>query len=105
MDTRCIEYRAGMPFYPVTNPVKEADGLLIEDLRLQQLIDYLNEKDMRKMSLDEMKIIQFDILVDVARFCEENSIRYYLTYGTLLGAVRHAAFATASVLQLPRCLV
>ena len=44
MDTRCIEYRAGMPFYPVTNPVKEADGLLIEDLRLQQLIDYLNEK-------------------------------------------------------------
>ncbi|WP_449039914.1 LicD family protein [Parabacteroides goldsteinii] len=47
---------------------------------------------MRKMSLDEMKKIQFDILVDVARFCEENSIRYYLTYGTLLGAVRHKGY-------------
>ncbi|RHR40206.1 LicD family protein [Parabacteroides sp. AF18-52] len=47
---------------------------------------------MRKMSLDEMKKIQLDILIDVARFCEENGIRYYLTYGTLLGAVRHKGY-------------
>ena len=59
MDTRCIEYRAGMPFYPVTNPVKEADGLLIEDLRLQQLIDYLNEKDIRSADVYGMENFEF----------------------------------------------
>lgn len=47
---------------------------------------------MRKISLDEMKKIQLEILIDVARFCEENGIRYYLTYGTLLGAVRHKGY-------------
>ena len=59
MDTRCIEYRAGMPFYPVTNPVKEADGLLIEDLRLKQLIDYLNEKDIRSAYVYGMENFEF----------------------------------------------
>ena len=59
MDTRRIEYRAGMPFYPVTNPVKEADGLLIEDLRLQQLIDYLNEKDIRSAYVYGMENFEF----------------------------------------------
>ena len=65
MDTRCIEYRAGMPFYPVTNPVKEADGLLIEDLRLQQLIDYLNEKDIRSAYVYGME--NFDFLNESPR--------------------------------------
>ena len=41
MDTRRIEYRDGMPFYPVTNPVNQADGLVIENLQLQQILDYL----------------------------------------------------------------
>ena len=39
MDTRRIEYRDGMPFYPVTNPVNQADGLVIENLQLQQKPD------------------------------------------------------------------
>lgn len=44
------------------------------------------------MSIDEIKKIQLGILADVAGFCEENGLRYYLTYGTLLGAVRHKGY-------------
>ena len=33
-----------------------------------------------------------DILKDVADFCDENNIRYYLSSGTLIGAIRHKGF-------------
>lgn len=42
--------------------------------------------------MDEMKSIALEILKDVAAFCDANSIRYYLAYGTMLGAVRHSGF-------------
>lgn len=47
---------------------------------------------MYELKLEEIKKIEFDILQNVANFCEENNIRYYLAYGTLLGAVRHKGF-------------
>ena len=47
---------------------------------------------MRKLSLQECKDISFDILCDVADFCERNNLRYYLSVGTLLGAIRHHGF-------------
>lgn len=40
----------------------------------------------------ELKTIQVDILCDVAAFCEKNGLRYFLAYGTLLGAVRHKGY-------------
>ena len=46
----------------------------------------------KKLSLKEIQKIQFNILKDVARFCDENNIQYFLTGGTLLGAVRHQGF-------------
>ena len=43
----------------------------------------------------ELKKIQqkkLEILIDIAKFCNENKIRYWLDSGTLLGAVRHGGF-------------
>ena len=33
-----------------------------------------------------------DILVDLAKICEDNGVHYILAYGTMLGAVRHKGF-------------
>lgn len=40
---------------------------------------------MKAICTDEMKHIQLDILKNVAKFCDENRIRYYLGFGTMLG--------------------
>ena len=42
--------------------------------------------------LKEIHKIELDILKYVAEFLEKNNLRYYLAYGTLLGAVRHKGF-------------
>lgn len=42
--------------------------------------------------LSEIKKIELDILRAFHSFCEKNSLRYFLAYGTLLGAVRHGGF-------------
>lgn len=47
---------------------------------------------MKEISLEEIKKIEYDMLVDFAKFCEENGYKYYLCGGTLLGAVRHGGF-------------
>lgn len=49
-------------------------------------------KEKNKLTLQDYQKISLDILVDVAKFCEENSITYFLICGTLLGAVRHKGF-------------
>lgn len=47
---------------------------------------------MKEISTAEMKVMMMDILQDVQRFCEEKGLRYYLSYGSLLGAVRHKGY-------------
>lgn len=44
------------------------------------------------ISLDEMKKIELNILDEFVKYCNNNNLRYYLAYGTLLGAVRHKDF-------------
>ena len=48
--------------------------------------------DRAKLSLDEIKDLQLDILIAVADFCEKYNIKYFLAYGTLLGAIRHKGY-------------
>ena len=47
---------------------------------------------MRPLTVDEVKQIELNILKNVAEFCDRHKIRYYLSGGTLLGAVRHRGF-------------
>lgn len=46
----------------------------------------------RLMSQEESRRVQLDMLDALAKFCDENGIRYFLSGGTLLGAVRHKGF-------------
>ena len=48
-----------------------------------------NEKE---MTMDEIRTIQFKILLDIHDFCTERGLRYSLGGGTLLGAVRHHGY-------------
>ena len=47
---------------------------------------------MKELSLQELKEIEFEILKSFHAFCVEHGLRYYLAYGTLLGAVRYKGF-------------
>lgn len=44
------------------------------------------------MDVNEIRKVQLDILSAVDEFCRSNGLRYYLSYGTLLGAIRHNGF-------------
>ncbi len=51
----------------------------------------MRNKD-KKLTLDEIKAIQLEMLIDFDRFCRQNNITYFLSYGTLLGAIRHKGY-------------
>lgn len=42
--------------------------------------------------LEELKAIELDIMKKIHAFCEEKSIIYFLSHGTLIGAIRHKGF-------------
>lgn len=46
----------------------------------------------REISEEEEKQIQFEELICLRNICEELGIRYYLAFGTLIGAIRHRGF-------------
>lgn len=47
---------------------------------------------MQEISVKEKKDISLRILEEVHNFCVKNNIKYFLGYGTLLGAIRHKGF-------------
>ena len=47
---------------------------------------------MQRMTNEEQKKVSLQILCEIDRICTAHSIRYYIAYGTLLGAVRHQGF-------------
>ena len=46
----------------------------------------------RKINLEEQKELELLIMDQIVAFCKEKQLRYYLMFGTLLGAVRHKGF-------------
>ena len=47
---------------------------------------------MKEISATEKKQILLRILIEIDSFCRKNNITYFLTGGTLLGAIRHNGF-------------
>ena len=47
---------------------------------------------MKNIDFEELKQIELDILKFVADFCNKNELKYFLAYGTLIGAIRHKGF-------------
>lgn len=46
----------------------------------------------KQLTIDEIKKMNLDILSVVADYCEKNGLRYWLYYGTLIGAIRHNGY-------------
>ena len=46
----------------------------------------------RVTEIDELRSLQLGILDCVAKFCDEHKIKYWLDYGTLIGAIRHKGY-------------
>lgn len=47
---------------------------------------------MRKLQIQDIKDLSFQVLQSLRQICEDNGLRYSLTGGTLIGAVRHQGF-------------
>lgn len=44
------------------------------------------------MTIQDIQKVSLDILKKVAQICDEQGIKYFLAYGTLLGAIRHKGY-------------
>lgn len=47
---------------------------------------------MKRIESQELKTVQYNILLYVKEVCEKHNINYIIGYGTLLGAIRHKGF-------------
>jgi lipopolysaccharide cholinephosphotransferase len=47
---------------------------------------------MKKLTQNQIRIIQLEILDVIVQFCKREKIVYFLGYGTLLGAIRHKGY-------------
>ena len=47
---------------------------------------------MKKIEFEEMRQLQYELLLELDKVCKENGLTYLLAYGSLLGAVRHGGF-------------
>lgn len=46
----------------------------------------------KELNIKETQAISLEILKTIADICEEQHLRYYLIYGTLIGAIRHKGY-------------
>ena len=47
---------------------------------------------MKEIGLRQAQLLELDILLAFADYCEKHQLTYFIAYGTLLGAVRHKGF-------------
>lgn len=73
----------------------KVDRNIIKVIDLPQLMDdysFVDRNDYIELEKEEIKYYQLGLMKYLKKVCDENNIDYYLTYGTLLGAVRHHGF-------------
>lgn len=49
-------------------------------------------KENKIITSNEVKRVQLEMLKEIDEYCRKNNIRYCLSYGTLLGAIRHKGY-------------
>ncbi len=59
---------------------------------MEQMVRLKKEDCGKAMTGDESRRVQLEMLDALASFCDKNGLRYFLSGGTLLGAVRHKGF-------------
>ncbi len=64
------------------------ESLLREDFYKEEILSDYKVTELKK----KIWARELEILVEFDRICRENDLKYYITYGTLLGAVRHKGF-------------
>lgn len=47
---------------------------------------------MEKLEISEIKRHSLNVLKKIKEICEKENLKYFLTYGTLIGAIRHSGF-------------
>ena len=47
---------------------------------------------MRKIEIEELRKILLELMDEIHAFCEKHGLTYYLSGGTLIGAIRHKGF-------------
>lgn len=65
----------------------------------------MDNQKWRELSVEEHKQRALNILLEIDNFCRKENLRYYLAFGTLIGAVRHKGFIPWDDdidLQMPR---
>jgi len=61
-------------------------------IRVNKIKNLKKEECEKEINVEEIKKIQLNILREFSKFCQKNGLRYYLSGGTLLGAIRHKGF-------------
>ena len=56
------------------------------------MIELKQENCGTEMTQDEVRKIQLEMLDAIVKVCDENNLKYYLSGGTLLGAIRHKGY-------------
>ena len=46
----------------------------------------------RRLTTDDIRALQLEMMDEIDAFCRANGIRYALAFGTMLGAIRHKGF-------------
>lgn len=63
-----------------------------ERLRDRSSVAPDSREQVTESGLTDLQVVELGILREFVRVCEMHGLRYYLAYGSLLGAVRHGGF-------------